>query len=206
MISPIERLIRIGVTSESSIYSAYCDRLALNGSGFIQLVSIAAPTRIIQGFGASLAKGGPAANFSIDNTEFEGPEYERYEWETKGYVTARETRSYATLYRHPEGYTRYAVRIRYGWAHAVFVAKQPGLLLNSGDRAIGQALKDPAVCTTPFLPEWVPYIAGQLREQKLLNDLWCFQCRTAILKPGSSHEIDQIVLKGGQDGKITIPA
>jgi hypothetical protein len=208
VVPTIEIMARVDISGNDIRYGVWCDRCATDGSNTIMLLSVAGPTRIIQGVSATISRGGPAAEIRIDNQEFTGPLKRGWTWERGGqkefWTPDKTTKS--LLRRHPDGYTRLIHRIAYGHAHCIFVARQPGLLLNTSDRAIEQSLRDPNICTTPFLPEWVPYIAGELRERKLLNDLYGFQCKAAIIRPGSTADIDAIVLEGGQGGKIAIPA
>jgi len=209
MIPPVERLVRISVSSESAAYGAWVDRCVVNGSGMVALLSVCGPSAIVKGIGALLSRGGPAARLTISSdTPFlnHGKIVTTWDYELNKHVQGPEERTFDVLARHPEGYIRYLCKMDYGHAQAIFVAKQPGLLLNTSDQSIAAVLRDPAVCTTPFLPEWVPYIAEQLRIHKVLNDLYGFQCRAAIIRPGCTKEVDAIVLKGGQDGHIKIPA
>lgn len=208
MTPPIENLVRISVSTEASAYAAWVDRCVVNASAELLLLSIAAPATIVKGIRASIAKGGPHVRLTIDTSArfTDGRTAKTWDYNVRDYAEQPVERSYDLLNKHPEGYIGSIHRLAYGHAHAVFVAKQPGLLLNLGDRAIATALKNPAVCTTPFLPEWVPFLAERLRDTKLLKDLWGFQCRAAILRPGCTKQVDEIVLAGGRAGRITIPA
>ncbi len=47
-------------------------------------------------------------------------------------------------------------------AHAFVIARSPGLLLNTSEEAVWQALNDPRF-TTPLLRSWTPWIASELR-------------------------------------------
>jgi hypothetical protein len=206
VIPPVESIVRISIAASNAHYGALVDRCAVDASGTLYLLSCVAPGAIIKGISGHLARGASSPMMTIESTTFLGPLKTEFNYSLHKRVKAPEQREFMHLFKYGGGYSRSLQRLEYGNVHAVFLANQPGLLLNLSPRAIEQALRNPIVCTTPFLSEWVPYIAGRLRESKVLNDLYGFQCRAAILRPGSTKTIDEIVLEGGRAGILQIPA
>lgn len=194
--TPVETLTHVAVTTEDSKYVLTVDRAAVSDDGTIYLLSVVAPKRLIGGLTAVLSgHGSVSCRIAIDEeTEFQKPG--RYD----------NRRTFTDLKRCPAGYRRHLHR-RLNWdmAHAIFVAKTPGFLTVASVAAIGHALQDPDISTTPLLPKWLPWLVGSLNDCRLLSNLCCFQCQCALLI-ASPNQIDALVLKGGRSGHLTIPA
>jgi hypothetical protein len=100
------------------------------------------------------------------------------------------------------GYTVQAFRLGKDTVHALFLAKSPGLLLNSSEECLWKELKHERF-ETPLLRSWVPYLREQLISHGKLHpckcvgcDVWGLSCRT--------KDLDELVIDGIKMGAIKI--
>ncbi len=89
-------------------------------------------------------------------------------------------------------------------AHAFVIARSPGLLLNTSEEAVWQALNDPRF-TTPLLRSWTPWIASELRRLDLLQDAACYRCGVGLLV-ATTADLDKIVVSGVRSGNLDVAA
>lgn len=106
------------------------------------------------------------------------------------------------LYADDQGYTVAVHRLPYGTAHAVFISRRPGLLLNDSDAALWAELKDPRF-STPMLPSWLKYLRGVLEIGGQLFDCKRVGCTCRILT-ATTAELDAYVEAGLKLGNIRI--
>ena len=99
-------------------------------------------------------------------------------------------------------YQIYMHRLPYAMAHAVFIARRPGLLLNDSNAALWAELKDSRY-STPMLRSWLPYLRSQLEVEGKLIDCDCVGCNCRMLEAGTS-DLDAIVEVGLRNGLIKI--
>jgi len=100
------------------------------------------------------------------------------------------------------GYRVDAHRLGFGMLHAIFTCRQPGFLLDDGDDALWQELKQERF-TTPLLRAWLPYIRGELVIRNLLDCCDTLDCTCCILT-ALSADLDSIVESGLKNGLIHI--
>ena len=100
------------------------------------------------------------------------------------------------------GYRVEAHRLGYGMLHAIFTSCQPGFLLDDGDDALWQELKQERF-TTPLLRSWLPYVRKELEIRNLLQRCHTFDCPACVLT-ATSADLDSIVESGLKNGLITI--
>jgi hypothetical protein len=100
------------------------------------------------------------------------------------------------------GYRVDAHRLGFGTLHAIFTTRQPGFLLDDGDDALWQELKQERF-TTPLLRSWLPHVRKELEIKNLLQRCHAFDCNACVLTAMSS-DLDSIVESGLQHGLITI--
>lgn len=167
------------------------DRIAVHGQTLC-LLSVVAPPMTIKAIRAIL-NGGARATISAAGGKVRQPGAS--EW-----IPYRQPGS---LFACNEGYTGYVHRLDYGLDHAMFITRQPGFMVVSSEPALWQELNDNRF-TTPILREWVPYVAGKLKEQDLLVECESFNCSCGFLAC-TSKELDEIVSDGIKSGEIKIP-
>ena len=100
------------------------------------------------------------------------------------------------------GYRVDAHRLGVGMLHAIFTCRQPGFLLDDGDEALWQELKQEQF-TTPLLRSWLPHVRKELETRNLLQRCHSFDCHAWVLT-AMSADLDSIVESGLQNGLITI--
>jgi hypothetical protein len=100
------------------------------------------------------------------------------------------------------GYRVDAHRLGFGMLHAIFTTRQPGFLLDDGDDALWQELKQERF-TTPLLRSWLPHVRNEREIKDLLQRCHTFDCNACVLTAMSS-DLDSIVESGLKDGLITI--
>jgi hypothetical protein len=100
------------------------------------------------------------------------------------------------------GYRVDAHRLGFGMLHAIFTTRQPGFLLDDGDDALWQELKQERF-TTPLLRSWLPHIRKELEIKNLLQCCHTFDCHACVLS-AMSADLDSIVESELKDGLITI--
>jgi hypothetical protein len=100
------------------------------------------------------------------------------------------------------GYRVDAHRLGFGMLHAIFTTRQPGFLLDDGDDALWQELKQERF-TTPLLRSWLPHVRKELETRSLLQHCHTFDCHACVLT-ATSADLDSIVESGLQNGLITI--
>lgn len=194
----VERVMPVRFTSEHGDYTLQCDRAAISPGGELYMLSASGPARVVAGAQA-LLNSEQSCTIATPGMRFARPgDIGDKGWEYVFRIKGRYERAMDRL--RDEGGRPY----KFDRVHALFVTRAPNFLLNSSDQAVGVKLADPGVCTTPFLPEWVPEIARELRRRKFLVDAFGFQCRCAAIacKPG---DIDAVVLDLGRKGVIRVP-
>jgi hypothetical protein len=100
------------------------------------------------------------------------------------------------------GYTVQAFRLGKDCAHALFIAKHQGLLLNASEECLWQDLKHERF-ETPLLRSWVPYLRERLIEQKKLHPCKCVGCDVWGLS-ARTKDLDTMVIDGIKMGAIKI--
>jgi hypothetical protein len=167
------------------------DRIALAGN-VIAVLSCVGSTPQVKAlracFGASLkgsielfGRGGESGvNLSLGDDKV---------WETNAYGFAG-------------GYTVQAFRLGKDWAHALFIAKHQGLLLNASEECLWQDLKHERF-ETPLLRSWVPYLRERLIEEKKLHPCKCVGCDVWGLS-ARTKDLDEMVVDGIKMGAIKI--
>jgi hypothetical protein len=100
------------------------------------------------------------------------------------------------------GYRVDAHRLGFGMLHAIFATRQPGFLLDDGDDALWQELKQERF-TTPLLRSWIPHVRKELKIKNLLQRCHAFDCHARVLT-AMSADLDSIVESGLRVGLITI--
>jgi hypothetical protein len=166
------------------------DRIAVGGRGELLLVSVVAPTQIVKGIRGWLntAKRGIAtATGAKVKKSFED------EWRL---------REPGNLHKLDAGYATDVHRLAYGLAHAMFIARTPGLLLSLAEEALWQELNTTRF-TTPLLRGWMPWVTQQLVERGLLVEADCHRCRCGVLQT-TTADLDTVVSSGLKDGHIAI--
>src|SRR5262245_17731413 len=106
-----------------------------------------------------------------------------------------------------EGYTMKRKDLEYNMAHAMFVAKDQGFMLVMNQLALFKQIRRSTIktpITTPFIPEWLPYIDKKLREEYLLEECYGYRCQCGQFSAGS-NALERIIREGLVKGKITIP-
>lgn len=99
---------------------------------------------------------------------------------------------YGDVFPCPHGYTAHFAKIRPGLVHALFVSLDEKLMLSMNQL---EAKLRSARYTTPFLPEWLPYIGAELERGGLLLKVRGFQPRGVILR-AETEDLDEIVSEG----------
>ena len=114
------------------------------------------------------------------------------------------------------GYNVFKHRLGFGQDHRLFVSRTPGFMLVASDEAIWQELKGDQF-TTPLLREWLPYVAGELREKGLLSECQVHPYEplaeegpqapllTSCVISAAGKDVDDIVLDGLRKRLISIP-
>jgi hypothetical protein len=115
---------------------------------------------------------------------------------------AGETVAPDSVWASGHGYRVDAHRLGFGILHAIFTARQPGFLLDDGDDALWQELKQERF-TTPLLRSWLPHVRKELEIRNLLQRCHAFDCHASVLT-ATSADLDSIVESGLKDGLITI--
>jgi hypothetical protein len=100
------------------------------------------------------------------------------------------------------GYRIDSHRLGLGSVHALFTCRQHGFLLNDGDEALWQELKQERF-TTPLLRGWLPHIRKELEKLDLLTRCYTLDCTCCVLTAASA-DLDAIVEGGIKNGSISI--
>ena len=100
------------------------------------------------------------------------------------------------------GYRVDAHRLGFGMMHAIFTCRQPGFLLDDGDDALWQELKQEKF-TTPLLRSWLPHVRKELEIKNLLQCCHTFDCHACVLS-AMSADLDSIVESGLKESLIAI--
>jgi hypothetical protein len=184
---------KLSVITADSRWSVGCDALAVvgdrTGEVRVGLLSAAGPETAIKAVHACLVSN-VKARFEFDEslTVRKGKET----W----------TRYCPTMERDKDGYDTHKVRLGFNTWHLLAVSKLPGFMPVMSETALNRELRSP-LFTTPYLREWVPYIAERLTEAEMLRILPGFNTTCAFLKAGSP-ELDEVVSVGVQEGHLTI--
>jgi hypothetical protein len=166
------------------------DRLAVGPTGHLLFASIVADHGLVKAVRACLGTNGTPPTILATGGRVAKP---------KGV-----SRNPGKLAASPDKYRVEWAKLDPTAAHAVLIAKSPGLLLNTGDEAIWQELNDSRF-TTPILRSWVPYIARELRRLDLLQEAECYRCEVGLLV-ATTADLDKIVVNGVRDGVLPVAA
>lgn len=173
----------IDFMSEGFSYRLACDRLALDGSGELLMVSFAAP--------ASAAKAVAAALFSEVKLSMR---LKDFAWK-QGYHSRALT--------CPAGYVQHRHHLGYGTWHYVLVAKRPGFLPCISEDALWREVQTERF-TVPVLRAWMPWLKRRLLHVGLLDPCDTVACEAGVLL-ASDKELEEVVGDGLREGKATIP-
>jgi hypothetical protein len=166
------------------------DRLAVGERGELLMVSVVAPTQIVKGIRGWL------------NTNKRGVATATGAKVKKSFEDECRLREPGNLNKLDGGYVTEVHRLAYGLAHAMFVARTPGLLLSLAEEALWQELNTTRF-TTPLLRGWMPWVTGQLMERGLLVEADCHRCRCGVLQT-TTADLDEVVSRGLREGHVTI--
>jgi hypothetical protein len=171
-------------------YRLEADRLAVSPAGTLLVAQVAAPAALVKGFAGVLHNHGQLAEITLAAGTLKNDEYPY-------------GRTVHYLGRASEGYVRAGVaHLGYGVAHALFVARAPGLLRDCTEDALWRELCGPRY-TTPLLRPWVPHLMAKLRAAGLL--ISCLGHRTtAGLLTATQDDLDRLVTEGLQAGRLRL--
>jgi hypothetical protein len=167
------------------------DRLALSGRGELLLVSVVAETHRVKQVRAILG-GGAKAQINAAGVKVNQPGADPWRATSPG-----------RLFPTPDGYQCFTHKLGYGLAHALFLTRMPGFMRVVTPESLWHELKHVRF-TTPIIPEWMPHIEKQLRDESLLEDAHSFNCQCGVLTAQTRH-LDDIVTQGIRRRHLTIP-
>jgi hypothetical protein len=171
-------------------YRLQCDRLAVTPGGVLSVAQVVAPAAVVKGLAGVLHNNGQVAEVRLASGELTSEDYPS-------------GRYFAAFTRDGNGYQRVAfVKLGYGLAHALFVAKTPGLLTDLSEPALWRELSGPRY-TTPLLRAWVPYLRKRLREEGLLLPCLGHRCTAGVLG-ATDGDLDDLVSKGIKQGVLRL--
>lgn len=167
------------------------DKLAMGSGRSLLFVSIVAETNFVKAIRSILGGGAKAHIYAQDGKikHIDNPYSQPVHPEK--------------LVKVDEGYDCYLHKMDHGLTHAVFVARTDGFMLSVTDEAVRRQLNDIRF-TTPFLPEWTPYIREQLKAKRLLSTASCFNCACGTLD-ATTADLDAVIVAGLKSRKLIIP-
>lgn len=190
---PLDIAARWAVHAEKVSYGGIVDRLALDGSGNVQLLIVVAAPQEVKGLNAALQKSG----FGMSLVGFKP--YQNRQGKTL-------PESYDLLHRGVRrcdaGYVRKVESLKYGMCHASWVSRDPCFVPVATREGLWHALNHPRL-TTPLLRSWMPYVSERLVERELLIPAYAHRCFSAMLTADSAG-LDRIVSEGIRSGALRI--
>jgi hypothetical protein len=165
------------------------DRIAVDSSGSLYLLSVVAEPQKIKQMRAILS-GGVRASVMAAGVDVKRPD-----------GTSRYLGGLSLI---EGGYDCWSVKLGFSQTHAVFMSRSPGFMPVLSDASLWRELNDSRF-TTPVVEEWLPYIKKSLIARNLLRPCLCFNCASAVLLAKTSL-LDEIVQTGIKDRLIHIPS
>jgi hypothetical protein len=176
-----------------------CDRIAMHQET-IKFLSVFAEKGRVKQLRSFLA--GAVKGVTLD---FTGPKL--FKKEDLGTTETWKGRHGQRLMPDRDGYFMRKKDLDFGMCHAHFIAKSPGFILKMSPIALFKQVKRSTIknpITTPFIPEWLPYLEKQLRDQYLLEECFGHRCDCGVFT-ATSGALERIIREGLQDGAIAIP-
>ncbi len=102
------------------------------------------------------------------------------------------------------GYETHLHKLDYGLVHALFTTRNPNFIRYLSPGALWEKLNSDRH-TTPLLPEWMPWVTGELVRHKSLRECRCFRANSALLDIPGDEKLDEIVSSGLKSKSIRIP-
>jgi hypothetical protein len=187
------------VQTKDSSFRAQCDMLAAWGN-FLEGVSLVGSQTAVKALRACLCSSISATFYPAH-----GMPWSR---RTADCPQGRETPSYyrpASLVRQPLGYEVWIHRLGYDSWHLLALSREPGFMPVLSEPSFNKALRSPQY-TTPFLREWLPWLADELADDDnaRLRLLDGFQTQAALLT-ATTPDLDELVSRGLREGAIHVP-
>jgi hypothetical protein len=183
----------LNVVTRDSSFKVQCDMLAGFGT-YVEALSVVGPQTSLKALRACLCSNVAATFYPSQNMT----------WHSDG-REARWCRP-ASMSRQPMGYEIRIVRLGYDSWHLLAQSREPGFMPVLSEPALNKALRSPQY-TTPFLREWLPWMAEELATclNPKLRLLDGFQTQSALLT-ATTPDLDELVGRGLREGEIRIPA
>jgi hypothetical protein len=184
------------VNTKDSAFRANCDMLATYGN-YVEAVSLIGSQTTVKALRACLCSNLGATFYPASDMTYRrrSPSWDGPRWIQRP----------ASLTRQPAGYEVFIVRLGYDIWHLLALSREPGFMPCLTEPALNKALRAPQF-TTPFLRDWLPWMADELAEgtDPKLRLLDGFQTQAALLT-ATTPELDELVTRGLSMGAIAIP-
>jgi hypothetical protein len=179
------------VTKDTS-FKVHCDMLAGYGT-YVEALSVVGPQSSLKALRACLCSNVATTFYPSQNMP----------WRSDG-REARWCRP-ASMSRQPMGYEVRIHRLGYDSWHLLALSREPGFMPVLSEPSFNKALRSPQY-TTPFLREWLPWLADELADDDnpRLRLLDGFQTQAALLT-ATTPDLDELVSRGLREGAIHVP-
>ena len=182
------------MNTKESAFRANCDMLAIYGN-YVEAVSLVGSQTTVKALRACLCSNLGASFFPPSDMRFR-----RRSLGNSFYCSTP-----GSLTRQPAGYDVWIVRLGYDIWHLLALSREPGFMPCLTEPALNKALRTPQF-TTPFLRDWLPWMADELAEglNPRLRMLDGFRTEAALLT-ATTQDLDELVSRGLSKGAIAIP-
>jgi hypothetical protein len=186
------------VQTKESAFRPQCDMLA-SYANYLEAVSVVGSQTTVKALRACLCSNISATFFPANTMPWCRRTAECPEGRESCYYRP------ASLVRQPMGYEVWIHRLGYDSWHLLALSREPGFMPALSEPAFNKALRAPQY-TTPFLREWLPWMAEELARclDPKLRLLDGFQTQAALLT-ATTPDLDELVSRGLREGAIRIP-